>query len=256
LLFITSTNPNTYGRVDILEDGTVGACIGDAGWISLDTIRFFPSSSPYTFTNVSSYYSNWVAYGFNHATPAYSVDIEGRTILKGLVKSGTTADGTNIYSFPSSLAPKKYMHITNNNNTNSGNLIGVTTTGFINAKGGGSSYDIATQAIFYPASYSDWTNLVFQNGWVDYDVPGYGNAQFTKSKDGLVSLRGLIKNGTVGAVIATLPQGYRPSKQVLSATASGGSIARLDIDTSGNIWASTGYNGWYSLDGITFYADQ
>ncbi|MFQ4136449.1 hypothetical protein PGN35_009020 [Nodosilinea sp. PGN35] len=97
-----------------------------------------------------------------------------------------------------------------------------------------------------------WQTPTLQNGWVRYDntfnPPGY-----FKDSVGIVHLRGLVRSGTIGAVIFTLPSGYRPQFQELfSASTSPNSYARVDVTAAGAVVATTGNNGWLSLDGITF----
>ena len=50
----------------------------------------------------------------------------------------------------------------------------------------------------------------FQNSWSDYGSP-WGSPRFRKGPDGIVHMDGLVKGGTAGSVMFTLPVGYRPS---------------------------------------------
>lgn len=85
----------------------------------------------------------------------------------------------------------------------------------------------------------------------------YNPAGYFRDKNGIVHLRGLVKSGTMGATIFTLPEGYRPAYRELQpviANATPNIIGRCDIYTNGNVNATSGNNGWYSLDGTTFRA--
>jgi competence protein ComGC len=251
LIFQTGTNPNVGSRVDVNTDGTVRVIAGDPGWLSLEGIKFLASDSPSSFTNLG-YLNSWTSYGSPFSPAAYTIDADGRVHTKGLVKSGLVTDGTVLATLPSGAYPSEYHHIAEHNSGAAG-MIGVYTNG-IQAKGGGNGY-LSLQAIFYPASFSGWMGMALQNSWVYYGTP-YSSPQYTKASDGLVTIHGLIKTGTIGATIATLPVGYRPAYRALFSTVSGGAVSRLDIDSSGNIIAVSGTNGWYSMDGISFYADQ
>ena len=100
-----------------------------------------------------------------------------------------------------------------------------------------------------------WNNVSFQNGWVNYGVV-YNNAGYFKDSNGVVHLRGLIRNGTIGSVIFNLPAGYRPVSRELFSTISINGYARVDVNTNGDVIHSSfnGANGWVSLDGLTFKA--
>ena len=60
-----------------------------------------------------------------------------------------------------------------------------------------------------------WTGVSFQNSWADYGSP-YQTAQYRKVGDE-VQLRGLIRNGTQGTSMFTLPAGFRPPAPMLFA---------------------------------------
>lgn len=96
-----------------------------------------------------------------------------------------------------------------------------------------------------------WQNLSFGSGWTDYGG-AYQIGQYKKVGD-LIFLRGLVKRTSgSGTTIATLPSGYRPSAQTLFVTISSDLLARIDIDTSGNIVMAIGSAAWISLDGLYF----
>lgn len=97
----------------------------------------------------------------------------------------------------------------------------------------------------------DWIDLPLVNSWVVFDTT-YNTPQYYKDRDGIVHLKGLIKSGSTGA-IATLPAGYRPSRQCLFVSITNPNvIGRIDITTAGVITASVYSNVWISLDGISF----
>lgn len=94
----------------------------------------------------------------------------------------------------------------------------------------------------------------FQNAWVNYGGSYFG-AAFKKDPLGKVQLRGMVKSGTIGAAIFTLPAGYRPVKDsypVVNSVAPGG----LVIFPTGVVAAfAPASNGWVNLDGVEFDTD-
>jgi len=100
-----------------------------------------------------------------------------------------------------------------------------------------------------------WTPFPYVNGWVDYAAP-YGPCGFRKNPNGVVFLKGLVQNGTA-TTICTLPAGYRPGVTLLlNVQTSPNAACRLDISAGGVITHTGGNNGWISLGGITFLAEN
>jgi type II secretory pathway pseudopilin PulG len=91
----------------------------------------------------------------------------------------------------------------------------------------------------------------FQNSWTNYSTT-FNSAGFRMTNSGVVTLKGLIKNGTDN-IIATLPEGYRPSQNLLFGVSSNANVsARVDIGADGNIYRITGSPTWLSLENIQF----
>ena len=107
-----------------------------------------------------------------------------------------------------------------------------------------------------PRTYDDrWNPLPYLNGWIDYGVP-YSPCGYRKLANGLVVLRGLVKNGTANP-ICQLPAGYRPGLQMLYCVQSTPNTAtRVDIQTDGVVINNGGANGWVSLCNISFLAEN
>lgn len=97
-----------------------------------------------------------------------------------------------------------------------------------------------------------WQTPAFVNSWVNYGG-GYNNAGYFKDAFGLVRLRGLIMNGTVGSACFVLPIGYKPAARVLFAAISNSAIGRVDVLTTGEVVpTSPSVNAWVSLEGLAF----
>lgn len=99
-----------------------------------------------------------------------------------------------------------------------------------------------------------WTNLTYTNSWVSFDTTNYHPARYMMDANGFVHLSGLVKNGTIGSSLATLPTGYRPAKKVTFVSFGGTpEVAnRIEITTTGTITILSGPNAYVSLENITF----
>ena len=82
-----------------------------------------------------------------------------------------------------------------------------------------------------------WINATLTNGWIPFSAAN-PTLQYRKVGD-MVHLRGLLKGGTSGPAITTLPAGYRPPMQILAPSIStDGKACRLTFETSGIISAT------------------
>lgn len=105
-----------------------------------------------------------------------------------------------------------------------------------------------------------WINVTYQNSWIDYDTGTWYPGSYYKDSLGIVHLRGLVKNGTMGSNIFTLPAGYRPSKQILFSSLQNNASGRLDVTAGGGVVATAGLagvsNAFVQLDNVHFKAEQ
>jgi hypothetical protein len=98
-----------------------------------------------------------------------------------------------------------------------------------------------------------WTAPTFQNAWVNF---GFASTQWSlagyRKIGDMVWLKGLVKSGTVGAAIFTLPVGYRPSADALFAVDSNNLFGVIDVTSAGVVKLTTGSNVYVQLDGLVF----
>lgn len=115
-----------------------------------------------------------------------------------------------------------------------------------------------------PTSYTldPWHNVgdpgepAFLNSWVNYG-PGYDVVGFRKDPFGRVHLRGLLKGGTTGNPVFTLPVGYRPPAQSYFVTDNAGVHARVVVNTVGTVTVDIGPAGNNtSLETVSFDTDS
>ena len=117
----------------------------------------------------------------------------------------------------------------------------------------------------------EWNYPTLLNGWVTYSgnwgVPAY------RKVNGVVYMRGLMKDGLINTDLFVLPAGYRPEITMLfitggftGATGAQGNPVRIDVGSDGVVhleavygitvttWPGTGE--WVSLANISFPAEQ
>lgn len=255
LIFQTDMAGPAPSRIDVNTNGDVIVDRANS-YVILDGIRFVSSSASYAWTDLALE-NGWLNYGSGYAPLRSTVDSIGRAHFQGLVYNGTYTNPTTITNLPVGRRPAGYTHVPAASGA-SFNYTAFATP--IHAKGiNGSQTYYGLQAMYYPSSFSGWTNLAMQNGWVSFDTGGHPTPQYTKSADKVVTLKGMIKNGTItpGTVIANLPAGYRPKQRLCFATAGHAAHARVDVMPNGDVIvlhviAST----WLSLDPISFIAEQ
>lgn len=266
ILSIMSTG-NAVARVDVYPDGTVSWIGGSSStWMSLDNIRFLSSDfdSSLTWTTPTLY--SWTNYsGFGPVQ--FTKDNVGRAHVYGVLKAAASYPPAN-YSYmtntPSGYQPSLgdiYPGMTGYLNYSSYGILAAGTQFRTNTGNSWKNID----AMYYPGSAGTWSSISLQNSWVNYGGASYSTAQYTKSSDKIVTVRGLIKNGTTtkNTTIFTLPVGYRPTKSLVFMTAGSnpGEIpARIDILSDGIVRVATENgaigNTFLSLAGISFYQEQ
>lgn len=108
--------------------------------------------------------------------------------------------------------------------------------------------------LWVDTSTPTWSAPTLLNSWANYGG-AFHNAGYFKDSLGFVHLRGLVKSGTTGYPIFTLPAGYRPTAAHMFSVHAGGAEARVEAVVDGNVYVaaySGGNNNYVSLDGITF----
>lgn len=104
-----------------------------------------------------------------------------------------------------------------------------------------------------------WITPTMGNSWVQFATTGpnqgYQTLQYMIDKHSVVHMRGLIKNGTIGATIFTLPAGYRPANKQIFVGIGAGDAARIDIDNAGVVQVAAGSNSYVSFAQVMFRAE-
>lgn len=97
--------------------------------------------------------------------------------------------------------------------------------------------------------------LGYKNGWEDMEATRKG--EYRKDGLGNVQLRGIIKSGTSGKAAVELPAGLLPKQTKEFAVIASGSIADIQIGTTGlvapfNYAAGSEVKTFVYLDGVTY----
>lgn len=261
----TASGTNGAAVVQILTNGDITIWYvnnhPDIDWVSLDGIGFLLDGE-YPMTQLTLQ-NGWTAFSSRHLR--YRADSMGRTHIRGQLVPGTTTSNTVIADLPSALQPGKYYHFMGGAPSNQYVHYAIDSPGAVVARGFSSAWQAFANMI-YPSSFTGWTYWPngggagqLQSGWVNYSST-YPSASYTKAADGVVSLRGLIKDGSIssGSVIANLPAGYRPAERQIFDVVNNGGFARVDVLPTGDITINTGVtsSGWLGLNDIQFVAEQ
>lgn len=261
LMFATMKSGTSASRVEVWPDGRVIAANMSTSWTSLDGVKFLAASGGYTW-QTPTFANGWANYGGSWVQAGYTKDSSGRVFTRGLVKSGTTTDNTRIIGTAAGYASAEYLHLASAANDSFTSLSASAAANEIQAKGVALNAYVSLQEMFYSTTpdttYGGWHAMgTLQNGWVAY--PGYATPSYIKAADGVVTLKGLIRNGTTtsGTVIYTLPAGYRPARTILGLASCVNAACRFDVTSTGDILIREGANsGWSALDSISFMAEQ
>ncbi len=99
-----------------------------------------------------------------------------------------------------------------------------------------------------------WIPMILTSSWVAYDADLHWAPAYTKTPDGFVHLRGLMKSGTVSAFNAftNLPPDFRPYRRLLVPATCDTNAGQAIVEADGDCFAVMGTNGYFSLNGILF----
>jgi hypothetical protein len=208
--------------------------------------------------------NSWSNQGAPWAVAGYYKDPFGRVHLKGQLTGGSAS--ANFFVLPVGYRPSEQLLFIIIANGAVAQCL-VKTDGSVYHNGGatlwlslsGISFEADASSVAWggAASVEDWidvdTGVGFQNSWVNYGG-GLAPAAYYKDPFGRVHIRGLVKNGTAGTVMFTLPVGYRPTYRAAVATVANSAIAMIYVEPNGDMGASFGSNAWCYLDGLSFRA--
>lgn len=247
------------GFRDVNADGRADYCrfVGNPDYIyescNLATSQRFDLNQ-YTFTAPRPQpiilYNGWLPYGYEYANPDVLVD-NGIVYVGGSIRNGSWS---NIAQIPSGISAPSQRLIFSVNNHDSITRLDLLPNGLIVYAGGSTNHGwVSLEGMTYIPSGG--TPLQLLNGWSNY---GWEYAPATVAKVGdRVVIQGLVKNPgnwNTSQVIATLPEGMRPSATLTFGGNVHDSSARIDILPNGDVKYISGKRTWewLSLSGIVF----
>jgi hypothetical protein len=207
---------------------------------------------------------NFVGVGAIETATAIAVEVNPVNVVSGAETYGVVVAASGDYDSENALQVQA-----NNDNAQFKNGIEFNAANRSPVLASGSLIDItgdnltATHGIDFTAGtfsgdvikQEDWTDATLENSWANYGAP-YANAGFFKTTEGVIHLRGAIKDGTTtsGTNIFTLPTGYRPEYQMEIVCMNNGAFGRITIETDGNVKARAVSATLTNFDGISFKA--
>ena len=87
-----------------------------------------------------------------------------------------------------------------------------------------------------------WITPTLVNSWVAFDTR---TAKYKKADYGRIYLKGVVKSGTIGATIFTLPTGYRPDEALI--------FGVITVNVNGTVVCTSGVNTSVSLSSVNFF---
>lgn len=269
LVFGVETAPNIGARIDVGSDGAIRVQGGvDSGWVSLEGIAFLPSTATNTWVNAAAagsagtfgfYGGPWTNWGGVFEQVRTTIDGIGRVHVQGLAKAGTTTAGTTIVrtgDISTAYKPALSLYFpTGCPGFCTYSIAGP--NGDLQKQGAQTPTYIGLSAMYYPGTTGSWTTPALSNLWVSYATASFPALQYTKSSDGVVTIRGMIKNGTAAAntLIVNLPAALRPSSRRVFNVPSNAVNGRVDITSGGDLITQTVSNVWLAIN-VSYMVDN
>jgi hypothetical protein len=204
----------------------------------------------------------WTNYGNGTAPARYFIDNAGDVHLSGQIAVGNPA--VTLATLPAAAAPDQQQTFATACAGAGGTAaarVDVLTSGAIQVASysNGTNGWVSLEGIVIASPQGQWLTPALINSWVIYGSP-FAPLQYTVNKNGICSVRGLIKSGTVTVptnLIAALSIPYPPKYELaLLGNAGGSGLARVDPAQDGSYnfsgFINSGTNGFLSIAGRWF----
>jgi microcystin-dependent protein len=260
----TSTNNigvwriNPTGEVYYWTGPAVAATVSAAGlsWMADDaqTVTWSPPSA--------GFFNGWSNYGSGTAPLRYYVDNAGDVHLSGVITGGTS---TQFASIPPGISPDQSQMFTVACAGTAGTAmarVDVQSNGALLVSGytgGGTNAWLSLDGVVIASPQGEWYTPGLINSWVNFGAP-WAPLGFTVNKNGICSIRGLVKSGTVTVPTALTTAGAIPFppmyEEAFLGSASANAGARVDAYQDGSLgfvgFINAGNNGYLALRGRWF----
>lgn len=101
-----------------------------------------------------------------------------------------------------------------------------------------------------------WRTPTLTGGWANYGS-GFTPARYRRLANGQIEVQGLLAGGTTtqGTVLLNLPAGYRPNATYMVSTLANNLVARVDLQTTGDLTVTICPSNVFLSINFCFYAD-
>jgi len=251
------TTPGVYIRVLPTGDVICAANSVPASYNALNGVTFMAEDYQSINWTYPTPQNGWTNLGQGCAPLRYFLDSAGDAHLSGVITGGAAANTIFMTSFTwdfdqifaAACAPGSGTSTCRIDCHASG---GINTNGYI---GGGTNAWVSLDGIVISNVGGTWWAPALSNSWVNYGG-GWAGLGFSINKNGVVSMRGLVRSGTTtgGTLIAAagaIP--YPPTYQIPFFQSANAGQARCDAATNGGItfqqFFSGGTNGYVAVQG-------
>ena len=246
-------------QVYVYSDGNV-VVAGDTSVsiISLNGITFMAEDAQTVAWTDLTLKNGWVRNDPADSPPGYFIDSAGDVHLRGIVKNGTGTIATLPVGAHQSDFHQMY-EVPCGGTVGALARVDVALTGDLNPvnySGGGNNTWVSLDGIVITNPTGSWPlTIPLINNWQQYGGP-FPPASVRVNKNGIASLRGLVRSGTAGAAMTNagaIPVSLAPTFRsiMLGSAAPEGSAARVDVAQDGSIihvsYINGGANTWVSL---------
>jgi hypothetical protein len=201
---------------------------------------------------VYKFLNSWVNYDAGYRTAGFYIDSWDAVHCTGLVKSGTA--NASMYRLPERFRPQPYHVIQIATQDGLAGRMDVNTAGDLIFVSSYNTYCSLDGVVFHPESV-EYTAPTLLNSWVNYDTIYDPAGYWQNPQNGMVRLRGLIKNGTTGVSCQAMPVGMRPTERHIFATLAAGVLDRIDVTTGGDVLLVNGSATWTTLGRVNYPVD-
>jgi hypothetical protein len=280
LMIPVLANDFTRGiKIDTSGNITCYGALVTNGYVSLDGIAFWPTSSNVPWTTIgsggsafSSYFEQWSSGTSEWGAAKYYKDPYGFVWFQGLVrvKSTVSTDNTIIATLPTTHKPDKDQHFISMSGPTTGNAVGcqATTSAIVWKTGGptgvGAYLTLAGVCITTTDALNNnpwWRIGWLSNSWA-FRAGDFPQAAILRREDGLCMMKGILNPGTMGAVVFNVQREELIPRygRVIIAMTSNNTLGRVNISSSRE-WEANHQQGgvdfsagstWFALDSIRY----